>query len=200
MADFESIIKKHVDEDGNIPSSAIETLTSAIRTTVGNEFVSKEQYKKKIVEIDNLKEKVQTAEDSVTTAEKWKKKYEDEVSKFEDYKKEQAAKSTRESKSKAYNELLKEVGIADKWLGRATKGVSFDELELDEDGKFKNADKLKESIKAEWGDCIVSEGSEGAKTPTPPANNGREGGKGPSRAAQIAQQYHDDLYGKLKED
>lgn len=199
MADFESIIKKHVGEDGNIPGSAIEAVVSAIKTTVGNEFVGKEQYKKKLVEIDSLKDKLQGAEDKVTTAEKWQKKYEEEADKFEKYKTEQEAKSTKESKAKAYTELLKEVGISEKWLGRASKGVSFDGLELDEDGKFKNADKLKESIKAEWGDCIVSESEEGANTPTPPAKNGRES-KGPSRAATIAQQYHDDLYGKLKED
>ena len=200
MADFESIIKKHVNEEGNIPGSAIETIVSAIKTTVGNEFVSKEQYKKRIVEIDNLKEQVQTAEDNVTAAEKWKKKYEEEAGKFEEYKNEQTAKATREAKSKAYNELLKEVGIAKKWQARVIKGVSLDELELDDEGKFKDADKLKDSIKAEWGDCIVSEETKGADTATPPAKNGREGGKAPSRAAQIAQQYHDDLYGRLKED
>ena len=59
---------------------------------------------------------------------------------------------------------------------------------------------MKETIKTEWGDCIVTEGTKGAETATPPANGGREGGKGPSRAAEIAAKYHSDLYGSMKEE
>ena len=199
MADFSSIIKKHAGEDGNIPASAFETMVTAIKTAVGDEYVSKERYKAKLGEIDLLKEKLQTAEDSVTTAEKWKTKYEEEAKKYSDYKAEIDAKETEATKRKAYNDLLKEVGISDKWLTRATKGVSFSDLELDKEGKIKDADKLKELIKSEWGDCIVTEETKGASTSTPPANGGKDGAKGPSRAAQIAAQYHNDLYGSAKE-
>ena len=195
MADFESIIKKHVGEDGSISSASIDTVITAINTTVGSEYVEKKRYDRKISEIDSLKEKLQNAEDSVTTAEKYKKKYEDEAKAFSDYKDQQKAKDTRASKQEAYKSLLKEIGISDKWLSRALKGVDFDGLELGEDGKIKNADKLTESIKTEWGDCIATEGTQGAETATPPSNGGREGGKGPSRAAQIAAKYHADLYG-----
>lgn len=195
MADFEQIIKKHVGEDGNIPGSAIGAVVTAINQAVGTEYVDKNRYNNKISEIDSLKEKLQDAKDSVTTAEKYKKKYEDEQKAFSDYKAEQDAKAARESKEKAYKSLLKEVGIAEKWIGRATKGVSFDDMELDKDGKIKDADKLKETIKTEWGDCIETQGTKGADTATPPANGGHEGGKGPSRAAKIAEQYHADLYG-----
>ena len=45
MADFEGIVKKHVDEAGNIFASAINALVSAIKNAVGNEFVDKERYK-----------------------------------------------------------------------------------------------------------------------------------------------------------
>ena len=200
MADFDKIIKEHVGEDGNVPGSAISTIVSDIKKAVGEEFVSKERYTKKLNEIETLKEEKNKAEDENAKVEQYKKKYEDEKAAFEAYKAEQDAKTTRESKQKAYTDLLKETGIADKWLGRAVKGVDFDSLELDKDGKIKDADKLKETIKSEWGDCIVSEGAKGADTATPPANDGREGGKGPSRAAKIAQKYHEDLYGKLKEE
>ena len=200
MADFEQIIKEHVGEDGNIPSSAISSIVSGIKKAVGEEFVSKERYTKKLSEIETLKEEKNKAEDEVAKVDTYKKKYEDEKKAFEDYKAEQDAKASRESKQKAYTELLKEIGIADKWLGRATKGVDFDGLELDKDGKIKDADKLKETINSEWGDCIVTEDTKGAETSTPPANNGHEGGKGPSRAARIAQKYHSDLYGANKED
>lgn len=200
MADFEAIFKKHVDESGNIPESAIETVIKAIRTAVGNEFIERNRYNAKLTEIDKLKEQVQNAEDNVTTAEKWKKKFEEESKKFSEYKAEQDAKATESAKKKAYNDLLKEVGVADKWLTRASRGVSFAEIELDDSGKIKDADKLKETIKTEWGDCIVTEETKGAETATPPGNNGKEGAKGPSRAAQIAAKYHSDLYGSAKEE
>ena len=48
----------------------------------------------------------------------------------------------------------------------------LDKIELDEDGKIKDVDKLKESIKKEWADFIVAEGQKGANTATPPANEG----------------------------
>ena len=80
MADFESIIKKHAAEDGSIPAESIAKLEKAIATAVGNEFVEKSRYKAKLEEIDTLKGEKQTAEDSATTAGKWKEKYEDRKS------------------------------------------------------------------------------------------------------------------------
>lgn len=201
MANFEQIIKKHVGEDGNIPGSAIDDIVTAVKNAVGGEYVDKKRYENKLTEIDALKEKLQTAEDSVTVAEKYKQKYETEKQKFADFRNEQDKKATRESKKTAYTDLLKEIGIADKWINRATKGVAFDDLELDEEGKIKDAEKLTETIKSEWGDCIATEGTKGADTATPPNNDGREGAKGPSRAAQIANKYRADLYGvENKED
>lgn len=200
MADFEQIIKNHVNDDGIIPDSAIGTVISAIKKAVGNEYVEKPRYKEKLEEIDTLKEQLQTAEDSVTTAEKWKKKYENEAKAFSDFKAEQEAKETEATKKDAYSNLLKEVGIADKWIGRAMKGVSFSDLEIDKNGKIANADTLKDSIKKEWGDCIATEETKGAETAKPPVNDGREGGKAPSRAAQIVAKYHSDIYGGNKEE
>ena len=49
----------------------------------------------------------------------------------------------------------------------------MDGLELDDEGKVKNSAGLIKSIKEEWSDFIVSEGKDGAKTPTPPAGNGK---------------------------
>ena len=86
MADFESIVRNHVGEDGNIPSEAIAKLVKAISTAVGNEFVEKSRYKAKLEEIDALTEEKQTAQDSATTAEKWKTKYQALKDDFDTYK------------------------------------------------------------------------------------------------------------------
>lgn len=196
--DIEAIIKKYIGEDGNIPGSTVGDIVKGIKSAVGNEFVEKDRYKSKLTEIDELKGRLQDAEDSVTTAEKWKTKFEESEKAFSDYKSEQTLAATRTKKERAYRALLKEVGISDKFKDRAMKGVSLDQYELDENGKFVDAEKLTNSIKKEWGDCIVTEETVGATTPNPQGRS-NEQAKGPSRAAEVYAKYHNDLFGK-KED
>jgi hypothetical protein len=74
--------------------------------------------------------------------------------------------------------------------------TDVDKIELDEGGAIKDVDKIENEIKEEWSDFIVSQSTKGADTPTPPANNGAGAQKG--EAAKIAQQYHDNLYGKTE--
>lgn len=168
MANFEEIVQKHVGEDGSIPSKAIGTLVSAIKTAVGNEFVDKERYKAKLTEIEDLKEGKQTAEDNVATAEKWKTKYEGIKQEFSDYKKAEQAKATRAQKTDAYRSLLKEIGVNDKRIDAILKVTDLDGMEMDAEGKLKDAADLKKSAKAEWSDFIVTTHTQGAQTATPP--------------------------------
>jgi hypothetical protein len=60
--------------------------------------------------------------------------------------------------------------VSEKRIDTILKVSNLDELELDKDGKFKESDKLTESIKEEWADFIVQEQTQGANTPTPPNN------------------------------
>lgn len=117
---------------------------------------------------------------------------------FDDFKAEQEAKATKAEKQDAYKALLKEIGISEKRIDAVLKVSDIDSLELEE-GKLKNIDDLKKSAKDEWSDFIVSEGAEGAKTETPPANNGSEKPT-ISYAAQRAAEYHNNLYGGAKEE
>ena len=171
MADFESIVRNHVGEDGNIPSEAIAKLVKAISTAVGNEFVEKSRYKAKLEEIDALTEEKQTAQDSATTAEKWKTKYQALKDDFDTYKTEQIKKETHAAKEKAYRDLLKQAGVSEKRLESVLRVSDVDGVELDDKGGVKDADKLAESIKNEWADFIVTTETRGANTANPPANN-----------------------------
>ena len=197
MADFETIIRKYVGEDGSIPTSAINSIVTAIKNAVGNEYVDKERYKAKLSEIDTLKEQVQTAEDNATTAEKWKGKHDSLKAEFEQYKKDINAKETKAAKQDAYKAILKAVEIPDKWLERAMKGVDFDGIELDENGAIKNADGLKESIKSEWSDVIGTTETTGANLGNPPVNNPIKVSAN-SRAAELAKQFTSARYGETK--
>lgn len=176
MADFNKIVSDHFDGDGNIPASAINSLVTAIKTAVGNEFVDKERYKAKLNEIDTLKTEKQTAEDSAATAEKWKTKYESMKTELETVKADFDAKATRARKESAYREALKQAGVSEKRINAVVKasGDEIDSIELDENGKIKNQSELSDKIKSEWEDFIVVETVSGANTAHPPANNAEE--------------------------
>lgn len=173
MADFEGIIKTHVGEDGNIPATAIATMVTAIKTAVGNEYVEKERYKAKLTEIDSLKEQQQTAEDNATTAEKWKDKYSDLKKEFESYKSDQKAKEVLTAKQKAYTDILKDAGItSDKAISKVLKYTDFKAIELDEEGKVKDANDQMKAVKEEWPELISKTTTSGADVSHPPANGG----------------------------
>ena len=171
MADFENIVKNHAGEDGSIPSEAIAKLVKAISTAVGNEFVEKTRYKAKLEEIDTLKSEKQTAEDSATTAEKWRTKYQALKDDFDAYKSDQTAKETRSAKEKAYRALLKDAGISEKRIDAVVRVSDLDSVELDDKGAIKGAEELTEGIKTEWADFIQTTTTKGANTATPPGNN-----------------------------
>ena len=104
----------------------------------------------------------------------YKEKYEKEHADFEKYKADQTAKETRQAKETAYREFLKSVGVSEKRIPSILKVTDLDKLEMDGE-KFKDADKLTESVKAEWADFIETSNTDGANTNTPPANNNNNG-------------------------
>lgn len=173
--DILEILKKHVDESGNISAAKFSDVASAINNAVGKEFVDKKRYNEKLTEIDALKGEKQNAEDKATSAEKWKTKYDALKDDFDAFKKDISAKETKATRDNAYKELLKQAGISEKRIDAVLKVSDVASLEMGEDGKFKDSDKILENIKNEWADFITTTETQGAETSTPPSNNG--GGK-----------------------
>lgn len=101
------------------------------------------------------------------------KEYKDLKKAFDDYKEAQTAKETRAAKETAYRDLLKASGVSEKRIDTVMRasGPIIDGLELAEDGKAKDADKLTEGIKDEWADFIPTTTTQGAPTANPPATN-----------------------------
>ena len=146
-------------------------------------------------ELDTLKE---AAEKNANNP--YKAQYEDLKKEFEDYKADITAKETKAKKTDAYRRLLKEAKISDKRMDSILKLSPVDDIELDEKGEVKDADKVKEAIKKEWSDFIVTEETHGAQQNNPLGGNGNRAGSGngggtKSRAAMIASQYQASLYG-----
>ena len=173
--DILKIIKEHVNEDGTISAEKIEALANAINGVVGKEFVDKKRYNEKLTEIDTLKADKQNAEDKATTAEKWKTKYDALKDEFEGYKKDISAKESEAARSNAYKALLKEAGVSEKRLETVLKAEkpNISGLEMGDDGKFKDSEKILEGIKTEWADFITTTETKGADTPKPPKNDGK---------------------------
>lgn len=101
----------------------------------------------------------------------YKVKYDALKEEYDGYKADVSKKETAAHKSAAYKALLAELKINGKITDKVLKLADMDAVELDDKGAIKDADKLKESLKNEWADFIVKEGSEGGKVDNPPANN-----------------------------
>lgn len=193
MIDFEALITKHAGEDGNIPAASIAKMASAISSAVGREFVAKDRYNAKLDEIETLKGEKQTAEDNATAAGKWEAKYNKIKDDFETYKADTEARARLADVKAAYRRMLRDEGIADKYLDTVIRATSFDGMKLDADGKLEKSDELKTAIGKDWADFKATTKTEGAKVDNPPA--GSANGANP-RAAELAKARYERLYGK----
>ena len=86
---------------------------------------------------------------------------------YEKYKQEVTEKEIKANKNSAYRAILKTAGISDKRIDAVLRVSDVDAVELDENGKIKDSDKLLETVKKEWADFISTEQEVGAPTPTP---------------------------------
>lgn len=143
-------------------------------------------------ELDDLKKD--------NSANDWQDKYEKEHKAFDDYKKDLAAKEKTAKVKAAYRTLLVEEKVGEKHIESILKVTDFSKMSLDDEGNLVDADKLKKSIKDEWSGFIPTTETQGANPDNPPAKNDKTPPAGQmSRAAILAQNYHNNLYGKVKE-
>lgn len=124
--------------------------------------------------MDEKDEAIQRAERAEKAAESAKAEKEAAEKSLTDYKAQQTQKDTRATKAAAYKQLLKDNGVLEKHFDRVVKmtGADIDALELDENGKVKDAKKFMDSQKDVWGDFVATTTTTGAKVDTPPTNTG----------------------------
>ena len=152
-----------------IEEEKIEQIIDAHAETVDALKEERDTYKASAEELPRVRKEL---DDLKKSGGDWQKKYEDEHKNFEAYKNDQIAKETRASKEKAYRALLKDAGISEKRFDVIMKVTSLDGIELDKDGKIKDADKHTAAIKSDYADFIVTKSERGADVATPPANGG----------------------------
>lgn len=126
--------------------------------------------------------------------------YKDLKKQFEDYKADVTAREIKAAKTSAARAYYEGKGITGKSLDIAMRGsgAEIDALEL-ENGKIKDAAALDALVQGDFAGLVSTTVTKGANTPTPPANNGGQPAVN-TRAAQIAAQYHSNLYGEAKKE
>lgn len=185
----------------DIPAEKIDEIISAHTETVNAIKEERDQLKFDVENLKDLEKKFEKVNSELETLKSgdWENKYTTLKGEYDSYKTDTETKAVKAAKESAYKQLLLDAGISDKRIASIMKVSDVDAVSLDSDGKIKDADKLTESVKTEWADFIVTEGKKGAETPAPPASEG-DGGKQPSRAAQLAAKYRNEHYGDPKED
>lgn len=186
---------KSILSDAGLPVEALDKTAEEIcrRHATDLETIKEER--------DNL----QSAADTLATVQAeldaikggdWQKKYEDEHKAYDALKKSIATEKANEEKKRLYKALLLQNNIPENRIDAIIKVTDLDSLTV-ADGAFENADAVSENIKKEWAGFILNEKKVGADVENPPE---ARGGAGMSRAAQIAAEYHKQLYGEKKGD
>ena len=152
----------------DIPEEKIDSIIEGHKETVDALKEQREEYKKAAEKYEATKAEL----DAIKAKGDFEQKYNDEHAAFEKYKSEREASDTKSAKESAYKELLMAAGISEKRIPAILKVTDLSAIELNKDGKIKEADKLTEGIKTEWADFVTSTHQQGASTKTPPANDG----------------------------
>lgn len=121
---------------------------------------------------EQLQAKVDELSKDLDEDNSYKEKYESEHEAFEKFKKGVDADKLNARKAEAYKGLLKKAEVSDKRFDAIVKVTAMDDIELDDKGEIKGADKLVEKIKEDWSEFIVTKTTQGAGTETPPSNTG----------------------------
>ena len=155
-----------------IEEAKIDEIISAHADTVNALKEQRDGYKADADKLPAVQKALDDLKASQSGEDPYKAKYEKKAKEFDDYKKGVEAKELKRSKSTAYKQVLKELNASHIDSILKASQSELEKIELDENGKIKDVDKLKESIKKEWADFIVEEGQQGANTATPPGGNG----------------------------
>lgn len=161
---------------------------SALKDEAEKYKTNADKYAETQKELDQLKKSIEG------------KDYDGLKAEYDKYKADVEAERTKSAKEKAYREALKDCNLNEKGLEKALKYADWAKVELDEDGKLKDAKNHVKSVRDEWAEYVVKSETKGAETKTPPAgNSGGAGNNTPSRAAMVARRHYESIYGKGEE-
>lgn len=156
----------------SIDDEKIDEIIEAHREVVDALKEDRDKYKADSEKLANTQKELEDLKKGLDDKDSYKDKYEKEHKEFEDYKAAIKAEQAKTAKADAYRELLKRAKVSEDWIDDIVKFTDVSEIELDETGTIKDADKRIEDIKDKYRKYIVTETQRGANTEKPPTNVG----------------------------
>ena len=165
-------------------------VTSSLKEQIKEYKADAEKLPEVQKELDELKKD--------TSASDWEKKYNDEHTAFEDYKKDIADKENTAKIRAAYKKLLTECNVGEKHLDSILKVTDLSKMKINDKGELDGLEDLKKTVESDWSGFITTKEAKGAEVNDPPGG-GNPDSKKTGRAAELAAKYPDHFYGKVKE-
>lgn len=131
-----------------------------------------EKYDAEKKKADDLTVRVADLEKQVNGTDSYKEKYDALKGEYDAYKSNIENEKATASKTKAYKEMLKEIGVAEKRLDSVLKVTDLSKIKLAQDGTIEGVEDLKTKAASEWADFIEKSATKGAAVTKPPVNNG----------------------------
>lgn len=162
-----------------IEAEKIDEIISAHAETVDALKAERDGYKENVDSLTAEKQEIQKELDDLKKANDAEAKsregkdYDALKKEFDEYKAGVQAKETKAAKETALRGILNDLNLSDKGIKLALKYHNIDSIELDSEGKVKDASDLRKSLKEDWGDYIMTDSEKGAETKNPPAGNGK---------------------------
>ena len=158
-----------------IEEEKIDQIIEAHSETVDSLKADRDSYKE---DAEKLKDVQKELDDLKAKGDDgWKEKHDRLKEEFDQYKNDVQEKETKAAKEAAYRAILKDANLSEKGIEKAIKYAEWDKIELGEDGKLKGANEHIKAVREEWAEYVTTTTTTGAKTSTPPANNGTGTGK-----------------------
>lgn len=153
-----------------IEEEKIDQIIEAHSETVDSLKADRDSYKE---DAEKLKDVQKELDDLKAKGDDgWKEKHDRLKEEFDQYKNDVQEKETKAAKEAAYRAILKDANLSEKGIEKAVKYAEWDKIELDADGKLKDANDHIKSVREEWAEYVTTTTTTGAKTSTPPANTG----------------------------
>lgn len=164
MAFTRSVIRNLAKESGvELPKELEDALVSehlAARAAYAEEQVKAELAKQPEAKAESVKDSDEY------------KALQNEFSEFRTAVEKKEAQAAKES---AYRAALKDANLSEKGIEKAVKYAEWDKIEVDSDGKLKDAKSHIKGAREEWAEFVVTTATTGAETASPPTNTGGTG-------------------------
>lgn len=154
-----------------IEDDKVDEIISAHTDTVNALKEQRDQYKQDAEKLPNVLKELDEIKANSDKEDPYKEKYEALQTEYNDYKAEVEKEKEKATKERAFRDLIKDAGISEKRIDSIIKVTDIDAIEMDDNG-IKDYDNVRQKVREEWSDFIVTESKAGAKTSTPPKNEG----------------------------